>query len=225
MHPSLTLCFLASAYQELGSGGRVRVRALGGALGRHWLVAAVTFLLVYVAAMAGAFLPRSEYAATATLSVEPAASATPRDSGSSGLVNVQVVSFLVPTLQAQVEAPGFRARAERNLPDAVRTADHVVSATGDPGTGLLKVAVTSSQPTAAAQLANAYATRLAQLRPVGGALVVRPVIDAVPPHGPSSPPRAATLFAGLLLGAVLAGAAAAVAQFLPSRPPVGPQTA
>lgn len=181
----------------------MELREFWRVLSRQWLAALIGFLVCAVVVGYAAFSPADQFRASSTVSVEPANLA----SGTSG--NVDVVNFLMPALQAQVETTGFDQKVRGTLPADIRGARYTVSSTVTSGTGLLVITAESSNRNAVARVANAYASTLTS-SPSSG-LKIRVLAPAQTPNHPQGPHRLVILVSGLVLAVIVAVLAALIA--------------
>lgn len=183
------------------------VRDVVAAVRRFWplcLVVLGGFLLLGIAA---AYLPQERYTASTLMFVEPA-SAQSLDLGA------QSLDLLLPSIVAQAKTRRFnetvRAAASQDLGDTS------ITATSEPGTGVLTVTGDSSNPQLAALAANTAAAQLSEDR-LSTAVRLSVLDPAVAPEAPSSPKRKPILLACLVLGAIVAVFAAIAANTLRRR--------
>ncbi len=174
-------------------------------LRRFRLVAIVIFLVVMAGGTAVALRSPNRYQSTATVIVDPTVV-----SGQVG--NVQQIDFLIPQYLAQLESRTYLITARATLPNEIRDAPITVSATGEPGTGIIDIKVTSTSRAAVAPWAGALATTL--VKQAKQQLAVLRLID-VPetPSSPYAPNRVFVLFLSALvalfaafIGVIIAGA-------------------
>jgi Mrp family chromosome partitioning ATPase/capsular polysaccharide biosynthesis protein len=148
------------------------------------------FVLIGAAA---AFLPQKRYRADALVFVQP----TNLDSPNFGTATLDL---LVPTIIRQVETKRFaddvRNASGRDLGDASLTA------TNDPGTGVLTITAESNDPAAAAAAANTAAGRL-QANALSPAVRFSVLDPAVVPVSPASPRKGSILLGCVVLGLIL----------------------
>lgn len=188
------------------------VNRLWRALAHHWQVALVVLALVLAAAGYFAYTPPNDYAATSTLSVVPRATG-----GSDYFGDVQAVTFLMPSLQAQLQTQELADHATQRLPPALRTVVVTPSSTVQPGTGILVVTVESTDRAAVVAATNAYAQSLITDQPGEGPIRITVLDPARAPAQLVGPPRTTTMLSGGVLGLMLAVIAALLAQWWSQR--------
>ena len=159
---------------------------------RRWVVAWVVFLLVAGAAVAGAYLPKERFEATSVVSVQPAGEG----------VSTQLLSYLIPIIEARVSGTSMAAAVDQTLPVTVRDPNRVVSTSVPEGAGVMSITVTSENPAAPIPTANAYAQFLAT-QDLGTPALQVLVIDSAT-EATVTTPRLIILLSGLALGIVLA---------------------
>lgn len=160
---------------------------------RHWVAAAVTFGLVAAASLLAAFLPRQRYDATTVVSVQP----TGRN------VSTQLLTFLIPSLEARVTGHSFASQVAGTLPAALRqpAAAWAVDTSVEPGSGVLRITVNSPDRRVPVPAANAYAQALAHGNLDSRALRVL-VIDPAR-EAKSATSRTTILVSGISLAVIL----------------------
>lgn len=174
----------------------MELKDLVQALRRFWLLAAAVLMLVVGAGAAAAFVPTPKYTATATLLIQPKGSAIDFSS-------IDAVNFLLPSIVTQVGTRGFQRRVLSRLPRFVADTRPSVSARLEPGTAIVRISGTSTQPEAAALLANS-AAREESVRPVTPSRIdVSLLAPANVPTAPSSPRRVPILAGATVLGTIL----------------------
>lgn len=179
-------------------------------LRRRWLVASLVMLLVVGAGTAAALLPASRYTAEVTLVAQP-------DPDAVTFGQVQLVEFLMPSLNRQVEGEDMRRQVEASLPPVLRAVDHVVTSSLERGSGVFTIAVESTEARATAPIANAYASALLD-EPATEDLLELSVLDSASvPTSPSAPPRQLIVMGSVVLGVIAAVFAALVANAVRGR--------
>ena len=158
----------------------------------RWVAAWLIFLLVAGAAVAGAYLPRERFEATSVVSVQPAGEG----------VSTQLLSYLIPIIEARVSGTSMAAAVDQTLPVTVRDPSRVVSTSVPEGAGVMSITVTSENPATPIPTANAYAQYLAT-QDLGTPALQVLVIDAAT-EATVTTPRVVILLSGLALGIVLA---------------------
>ena len=83
----------------------------------RWVAAWLIFLLVAGAAVAGAYLPKERFEATSVVSVQPAGEG----------VSTQLLSYLIPIIEARASGTSMAAAVDQTLPVTVRDPNRVVS--------------------------------------------------------------------------------------------------
>jgi tyrosine-protein kinase len=173
------------------------------ALSRQRILAAIVFIVCADGAAFAALWPPDQYQAVVTVGVDPA---NPVKGTSS---DVQVVSFLMPALQAEVQSPTFGRTVRGQLPARAKAGSYAVSSAVESGTGLLVITAKSQDAGIVSTVANKYAATLITASPYHG-LRIRVISAAQRPTGPEGPPRIAILVSGLALACILAVLAALV---------------
>jgi Mrp family chromosome partitioning ATPase len=121
-------------------------RGLLKTLRQERLAAVIAFVVIVVAAFATARSPETRYSATTTLFVRP--------SSSDLNTSIAVVQFLMPALEEKTSSLETATAVQTKL--GYDSIDWSASGTADPGTGILRVTVTSSKPDVPVAVANAY---------------------------------------------------------------------
>jgi hypothetical protein len=158
----------------------------------RWVAAWLIFLLVAGAAVAGAYLPKERFEATSVVSVQPAGEG----------VSTQLLSYLIPIIEARVSGTSMAAAVDQTLPVTVRDPNRVVSTSVPEGAGVMSITVTSENPATPIPTANAYAQYLAT-QDLGTPALQVLVIDSAT-EATVTTPRLIILLSGLALGIVLA---------------------
>lgn len=180
-------------------------RTLWRSIRRHWIVELLVILIVVGLAAAAAFLPAKKYDATATVVVSAVTSAGETDTSSPDLV-----TFLMPALQAQVASGAF----EKSARDSLKYSDDkswTASSSIEPDSGVLYIDISSTDKSVVAPVANAYADELGDGIPGQPQLSVSLLDAATTPSAPYSPNPPLLIILGLTLGVILAVLFAAVA--------------
>jgi Mrp family chromosome partitioning ATPase/capsular polysaccharide biosynthesis protein len=178
-------------------------------LRRQRIIAVVVLLLGLVATGYATVTPANEYKASATVSAEPT---TLSGAGA----NVQVVTFLMPTLQAQVQTDAFAAAVRQRLPKPLAGAHYKVSTSVGSGTGLLTISITSHNRLVVAPVADGYAASLIAANP-SRAITLHLLSPAHTPGGPQGPRRKVTAITGVVLAVIAAVLAALIAEGISRR--------
>ena len=176
-------------------------RDIRRALRRFWplTVAIIVGLLVIGAILS--FVPRSKYQSDALLFAQPT-NAQALDTGST-----EIVSLILPAIVQQVGTDKFLTQVALRDP-AVRRA--TLSASSTAGTVVMTVTAQSTDPQAAARAANAAAAQIVE-DPITRSVRITVINPAFVAHSPSSPKKAEILLGCLVLGLILGGLAAVVA--------------
>jgi Mrp family chromosome partitioning ATPase/capsular polysaccharide biosynthesis protein len=161
-------------------------------LRRFRLVAVVVALIVMAAGTAVALRSPNRYQSSATVIVDPTIV-------SGQAANVQQIDFLIPQYLALLKSRSYLIAARSTLPASIRDAPISVAATGEPGTGIIDITVTSTVRTAVAPWAGALAQRL--VTQAKEQLAVLKLIDV--PQTPSKPYAPNRLFV-IALSALIA---------------------
>ncbi|HVW19557.1 MAG TPA: hypothetical protein VHB30_15045 [Solirubrobacteraceae bacterium] len=164
-----------------------------GALRRFWpLTLAVLALFVGIGLLAS-FLPTPRYRAGAIVFVAPR--------------NLQAANFgtaaldvLMPTIVEQVGTRRFAERVKRESTRPI--GDTKLSATNEPGTGVLTVTGESTDPAAAAVAANVAANQLRR-DSISNAVTFSVLDPAVVPTTPATPRKRATILGCIVIGLIL----------------------
>lgn len=126
------------------------------ALRRFWALAIGVLVLVAGLGVLGALLPEPQYQSTATLNVVPA------DEEAFSFGAVQAVEFLVPPVVTRIASPSFEQGVRQRLPGRLSDEPVSISATNDPGTGIVEIAVESPSSSAAVDATRIAAQRLTE---------------------------------------------------------------
>lgn len=191
------------------------------ALRRFWLLALTVLALTVAAGYLASTRGSARFEATTTLSVSP----NPAVGASA-----DTVGFEMPVIVERVASRSFR----RSLADTidVETLDQARDLSAEPveGSGIVHITAAGRGRDAVADVANAAAEMIidqytqaelvADPFAVGSPVVVEVIDDAVPAGGSGRPSVAPIVLASVVLGAILATAAAVLAQqFVRSRDP------
>ena len=181
------------------------VRRLFRTLRREWPVAVAVFLLVLGSALLLGSSSSAAYSSSSTLFVQPSAKETTYGS-------VQAVQFLMPALEARVASEPLDSQVRDLLGPAFASASWKATGAADPGTGILRVTVTSKDRDVPQPAANDYATAL---RSYATASAIPITISVLDPASATQALASRTLLAlglsGMVLGVSLAVAAAMLA--------------
>lgn len=127
---------------------------LATALRRFWGLAIVVLAVVAGLGVLAALLPEARYQSTAVLNVVPA------DEEAFSFGGAQAVEFLVPPVLTRIASSSFEQGVRERLPGPVNQAPVSISATNDPGTGIIEIEVQSPDSPAAVAAARIAAQRL-----------------------------------------------------------------
>ncbi len=178
-------------------------------LRRFRYLALLVALVVMAAGTAIALRSPDRYQSSATVVVDPTIVA-------GQTANVQQIDFLIPQYLAKLESRRYFLAARATLPAAIQDAPISVSATGEPGTGIIDIQVTSTSLAAVAPWAGALATHL-QID-AGDKFAVLSVIDVpVAPTHPYAPNRLFVLLTTALIALFTAIISVIVAAALRAR--------
>jgi hypothetical protein len=168
-------------------------------LDRHLGLALVIFGLVTSATLVAAFLPKSQYESTTIVAIQPANSR----------VSTTTIEYVIPSIQARIGGGAMAAVVADQLPGRLGGKSWAVSSSVVPGSGVLRITVTSRTPELPKPAADAYAHALTT-EPLGSIPVdvvsINPATDVV-----SVSKRNPVLISGLGL-AVLLGLLGALAR-------------
>jgi capsular polysaccharide biosynthesis protein len=169
------------------------------ALRRHWVVAVLTALVAMAAVVATlAGMPRS-YTATAVVALSP----RPEASFSGDLIRLTLPSYI-----SVAESPSVArdlGRPSREDPELIQAG---IKVENPPGTNILLLSVSWSDPETAAELTNRLADVVVAESSTDPLLAGSVAAVAVPPNEPSWPPQLLSLVLGGLLSLGLGLAAA-----------------
>jgi capsular exopolysaccharide synthesis family protein len=167
---------------------------------RNIAVALAVFVLCVVIGGAAAFLPPKKYTAITLVAAQPAANAVAQQDPAAAS---QVIPIIVPQMPDEATSNSNLAVARRNVPQPYRSIGASVKATADPGTFIVTISATSSNPVAAADYANAVAGQLISYQPKGVVYSLRELSPATPPSAPSNP-RLPIVLGAAAFGVILA---------------------
>lgn len=187
---------------------------LTSALRRFWLLATAAFIIVVVVGAAAALLPEERYASTVTLFAQPQ-SGQGFDFGAT-----QAVEFVVPVVVTQVGLSAFQESVRSDLDPAEADAFVEVTASNEPGTGVVQVEAVATTPAAAEVAADRAGELLTEDRNLTSAGVQARVLNPATPATSISRSRRVVIIVGsIVLGAIAAlFAALAAAQLRPRTP-------
>ena len=178
------------------------LRSFGQLLWRRRLLMLLVVILVAGSTAAGLALVERSYTATARIAVTPAPNAE-----STGAEYVDILGTVADVIESrpllEEVASALGGRTVRQLQEDV--VGEVVS-----GTLLVQVSATDTDPTRAAQTANAVAEGLSAVDPTGGAVQFSTTAPAEVPRTFSSPNLEISVLAALVLALAAAVAAAVV---------------
>lgn len=166
-------------------------------LRQRWLLALTVLWVVVAAGYAAATLPEERFTAVATLLAQP-------DPDRVEFGQVQVVEFLMPSIETRVESDAMSEAVEASVPPAATARAFEIAFDNEPGTGIVEIHATSPDPRAAATLANGVAELLLDDRANPELLRLTLVDAARPPSEPSSPPKTTIFVGSFVLGVIAA---------------------
>lgn len=173
---------------------------------RYWAVAVTVFAVIMLAGIAAAYLPAERYRSTATLIVQPKADRAVE------FGQALAAEFLLPTVVEQLKVDSFQrqvfAAANRQLGRPAGTdLDVEVEPVNEPGTGIVTIEATSTDPEVPQVVVNQAASELIDRR-------VSPIIEITlldggqPAESASAPLRLPILFGTAVFGLIAAVVAA-----------------
>ncbi|HET8587177.1 MAG TPA: Wzz/FepE/Etk N-terminal domain-containing protein, partial [Candidatus Limnocylindria bacterium] len=182
-------------------------------LRRQWLVAALTFVVVLAIGIAAAYLPAERWRSSATVIVQP------RSQQALQFGDALATEYLIPAVVRQVQADSFQNEIENEVRAQLGNApvqSYDLTATNEPGTGIVTVDATSVQRQVPQVAANLATRRLVDhpISPIVQVIVLDP---AQPPKSASAALRVPLLFGTLVIGFILAVVAAVAAGTLRRR--------
>ncbi len=122
-------------------------------LRRFRYLAIVVILVVMAIGVGVALSSPNRYSSTATVVADPTVTG-----GQVG--NVQNIDFLIPQYLAHLDSAKFQNQAQATVPENLRSAPITIVTTGQAGTGIIDIHVTSTTRDAVAPWANALANTL-----------------------------------------------------------------
>jgi Mrp family chromosome partitioning ATPase len=184
------------------------------ALRRFWIPSAAVFCLTVVAGYVAATSGGPSFVSTSTIAVTP----NPAESG-----GIERVNFEIPVIVETVGSRSFRVQLAQVLDASHLVAVSSLTATSEPGTGIVRITAEGSDRSAVAEVVNAAAAAVIAdypasdadplTPPTTGDLMVVDVIDEATEDGGSGRDNVLPiLLASIVLGAIIAGAVAALAQ-------------
>lgn len=177
------------------------------ALRRFWPLAIGVLVLVAGLGVLGAVLPETRYQSTAAVNVVPA------DEEAFSFGAVQAVEFLVPPVLTRVESPLFEQGVRQRLPGPLRDAPVSLSATNDPGTGIIEIEVESSSSSAAVTAAGLAVQRLTEF-PRSELIRITALNPPTPADALTARRRVPVIAGSAVLGLILATLASVAAHRL-----------
>lgn len=159
---------------------------------RQTLLALTTFVLVAAGTLFAAFLPNERFESTAVISVEPKGTD----------VTTQLVNFLIPTVEARIEGQSLAGQVASQLPAGLAQSGWDVKTSVEPGSGVMRITVSSDNRDVPMAAANAYAQTLDQAIP-GTEVLDAVVIDPASRTTVVSS-RSTVLVSGMSLAVILA---------------------
>ncbi|SDQ66896.1 hypothetical protein [Quadrisphaera sp. DSM 44207] len=176
----------------------MELKQIGRALRRQGAVALAAFAVVVLAMALAAVTTSARYTSATTLYVQPTSA-----EGATG--SVAAVQFLMPALEELVTSAPTREQVAAAVPQVAQQADWTVDGSADPGTGLLRIEVVSTDRDVPLPVADAYTTVVQGYAQSVSTPVLVSVID--PPGAPTSDTRirvASLLVSGVVLGLIAA---------------------
>lgn len=189
------------------TGEPVELSKLLRTLRREWLAGLIAFAVVLELSVLLAGPGQEMYRSSSTLFVQPSVT-------NANSVSVQGVQFLMPALEARVASSTMRDEVRRGLRGEVAASLWEATATTDPGTGLLRLTVVSSDPAVPPPVAEGYSARL---RDYADESEIPVSITVLEPPGPALAQSSRRWLALLLSGGVLGLGAAVAAALLAAR--------
>jgi succinoglycan biosynthesis transport protein ExoP len=188
-------------------------------LRRRWLVAVLGFLAVVGASVATLQLQTPKYQSTVTLALVPAQG----NDGVGASTALSAAPSIMPIVSEAVTSGTTYQLAQSRLPAGVTLGSIASTTYSTDAPTVLQVTTESTSATAAAQSAQAYYDALTDQVENGNLLGTSNLLDisevARPqvPTTPSSPHKSTTIGIGILIGLVVAGAAAWLRETLGGR--------
>jgi Mrp family chromosome partitioning ATPase len=183
---------------------------LGAALRRFWPLALSIFGAILLIGLLAAFIPSERYRSQATVLLEPDAP--------DALAIAQAVEFVTPPVIEEVGSTAFADQIDQEL--GTPSASFQLSASNEPGTGILFVRAESTDPRITQDAANAAAQQVVE-DPVSDLVTASVLSPAEAPASISGQRRAVLVFGSGVLGLIAAVLAAVGAQALRPRPSGG----
>lgn len=182
----------------------MELRELRLILRRHFLVAALAFLICVTLGAVAAFVPDSSYRTSATILLDLPLS-------EDGSVSIQQVTFLLPALQEQAQSRTLRQRAADRVPAEFRAPVARIEAVSD--WSVLRIRATAKSALGAQAWANAIAEQLIADRESQPGVVSLSLLDPAPVKREAIAPRVEPIMlAAVVLGAIAALFAALAAE-------------
>lgn len=176
----------------------MELREILGTVRRFWPLALSVIIACLAVAGTVAVLSPKRYEATTTVGIKPQPT-----------VSVELVQFLIPSLEARVES-----RSLHQIVEAASThgqGEFRISAITNPGTGVMRIVVRGTSRDAVAPLANMVARRLQHSAQESNVLSISILDEAVRPSAPMAPATLPLLLSGVILGLIAAVFAALMA--------------
>jgi polysaccharide biosynthesis transport protein len=172
-------------------------------LRRQWLVAALTFVVVLAIGVAAAYLPAERWRSSATVIVQP------RSDKALQFGDAVATEFLIPAVVRQVEGDSFQNDVQSSVRGqlGIPVQDYNLTATNEPGTGIVTIDATSVQRQVTQVAANLATRRLVD-RPISPLVDVVVLDPAQPAKSASAALRIPLLFGTVVIGLILAIVAA-----------------
>jgi Mrp family chromosome partitioning ATPase len=181
----------------------MELRELRLVVGRHKLVAILTFVVVVCVGVAAAYMPAKTYRTSATAVLDVDATS---ETGST----IQQITFLLPAIQEWAQSRSLRERAADRVPVELQVPPAAIKAQVD--ASVMRVAATAGSPQAAQAWANAVTAQLISERGEGQGVSIVPLDEAPLKRGAVSPQSEPILLAAVVLGLIAALFAALAAE-------------
>jgi capsular exopolysaccharide synthesis family protein len=167
------------------------------ALRRFWPLATAVLVIVILVGAGAAFLPAERYRAETILFVEPS------DPQSLEFGARESLTFVMPSIVRQVETDRFENAVRSRVATRVGGAEIDLSASEEPGTGVLTLTAEGTDPQRAAVVANSAAAELRTNR-ISDSITMSVLDPARPPESPATPRKTAILLGSGALGLIAA---------------------
>ena len=174
----------------------MELKSVMRAMRRHWIVVLLSFAVVVSLGLLLAVTPEDRYRSSAVVLVLPDPSTTQ--------FQAQVVDVIVPSVIAQANSSTFRDQATADLPDSVKSAGVSIDISDPAGTGVLTITASSTQRSAVAPWATAYAQAIAGSSAGRGFVTLELLDTGRTPSSPYAPQREPVVASAILLGLIAA---------------------